>query len=70
MMEILFVFSVIVETLILFVLIKYGNVFIDLFIRICADVSFIKDLISKEKADEVVERLIREGYIATKKKVE
>ena len=69
-MEILFVFSVMVETLILFVLIKYGNMFIDLFIRTCADVSFIKDLISREKANEMVERLIKEGYVATGKKVE
>ena len=42
----------------------------ELLIKTCADVSFVKDLFSKEKADEMVDRLVREGYVTTGKKVQ
>ena len=69
-MEVLLLLSLLMEALIAFVLIRFGDTVIELLIRICADVSFIKDLISKEKADEMVDRLVREGYVSTGKKVQ
>lgn len=69
-MEVLLLLSLLMEALIAFVLIRFGDTVIELLIRICADVGFIKDLISKEKANEIVDRLVKEGYVSTGKKVQ
>lgn len=68
-MEVVLLLSLLMEALIMFVLIRFGDTVIELLIKICADVSFIEDLVSREKANEMVDRLIKEGYVATGKKV-
>ena len=70
-METVFMIGLIAEcAFIALVLFRFSNIVIELLIEICADVDFIKDLIGKGKANEIVDRLVKEGYVSTGKKVQ